>query len=362
MTDQEGARQVVPLRPAAPSVPRTNLVARGRKLARELSGEAQLKVRWGDSIARDLHWVSAYGARGRVVAFGRLSSTVGDWKLIWGTPGAWESPDGDWVEGTLPFHHLVSSGSVSGTGLLAVATGRQGSDQFVHILDVDGTATDVREVLRLGYHDPVRSLDFSPDSSRLVVGTLNGTVRLVDVHRGEELLCIGPTMDSEVGHIKRVNAVLYHSSGSSVLSGSRDGSASLWDALTGKELRRFSHQADLSAVAFAREGGLTLTAGTDGLIKLWDTSRGAQVGMVPSDTLTRAVAVSPDDKWLVWGSGVGQVSVWSLEHERRVGALQLDDSEISRRAVRRLHFLKPKEFLAIFESGAVAQVSIERAS
>ncbi|WP_409991667.1 WD40 repeat domain-containing protein [Plasticicumulans sp.] len=54
-------------------------------------------------------------------------------------------------------------------------------------------------------------------------------------------------------------------SGEQVLTGGMDGSARLWDAASGRELRRFEgHDGAVNSVAFAPSGEQVLTGGDDG--------------------------------------------------------------------------------------------------
>jgi WD40 repeat protein len=136
----------------------------------------------------------------------------------------------------------------------------------------------------------VSSLAFSPDGQKILLGTGDDVSRLLDATTGQELqrfpapasLPANKTFPPIPARVKEgnvwVTAVAFSPDGRSVLTGSRDRSARLWDAATGKELRRFTgHSSDLSSVAFSADGRFILTASDDGTARLWNAQSGAEV-------------------------------------------------------------------------------------
>ena len=76
------------------------------------------------------------------------------------------------------------------------------------------------------------------------------------------------------GHSFAVRAVAFNPDGKSVLSGSVDTTLRLWDAETGKELRRYEGHADsIVCAAFSRDGKWALSGSLDGTMRLWRASR-----------------------------------------------------------------------------------------
>ena len=62
---------------------------------------------------------------------------------------------------------------------------------------------------------------------------------------------------------------------SSILTGSGDNTARLWDLSSGEEVQRFEgHSGDVRAVAFHPNGNQLLTGSSDNTARLWDLSSG----------------------------------------------------------------------------------------
>ena len=68
--------------------------------------------------------------------------------------------------------------------------------------------------------------------------------------------------------------------GKTVLTGSSDKTARLWDAATGRPLGLpMTHQDRVSAVAFSPDGKTVLTGSWDKTARLWDAATGQPLGL-----------------------------------------------------------------------------------
>ncbi|MFZ1681431.1 MAG: NACHT domain-containing protein [Rhizobiaceae bacterium] len=122
--------------------------------------------------------------------------------------------------------------------------------------------------LNIGHWSIVTSAAFSPDGRTVLTGSGDNTARLWEAATGKELCRFK-------GHGDSVIAVAFSPDGRTVLTGSDDNTARLWEAATGKELRRFEgHDGSVTAAAFSPDGRTVLTGSGDKTARLWEAATG----------------------------------------------------------------------------------------
>jgi RNA polymerase sigma factor (sigma-70 family) len=101
----------------------------------------------------------------------------------------------------------------------------------------------------------------------------------------------------------------------SLVSGAVDGRVYLWDATTGKELRRFGNPADDKVHSFALSpDGKKLAVGCrDSDAVLWDVSAGEKLCALPGHAKVHSFAFSPDGRTLATGDESNTIRLWDLE-------------------------------------------------
>jgi WD40 repeat protein/tRNA A-37 threonylcarbamoyl transferase component Bud32 len=168
-----------------------------------------------------------------------------------------------------------------------------------------------------GHSGGVKSVAFSPDGSRLLSGSADGTIRLWDAASGQELHALN-------GHTGVVWSVAFSRDGCRLASGSDDGTIKLWDTASRQELRTFKrHTGAIKSVAFNADGSRLASGSEDQTIKIWDAVSGQEVR-----TLTRhtgpvwTVAFSPDGHRLASGSHDTTVRLWDVGSGKELFLLQ----------------------------------------
>ena len=148
---------------------------------------------------------------------------------------------------------------------------------------------------------------FSPDGKTVLTGSCDKTARLWDAATGRPL---GPPMT----HQGVVVAVAFSPDGKTVLTGSRDKTARLWDAATGRPLGPpMTHQDAVQAVAFSPDGKTVLTGSYDKTARLWDAATGRPLGPpMTHQAGVSAVAFSPDGKTVLTGSYDKTARLWDV--------------------------------------------------
>jgi WD40 repeat protein len=149
------------------------------------------------------------------------------------------------------------------------------------------------------------SAAFSPDGKELALGTDNdAAIRIFDPATGK--------LNRKItGHEKAAVVVVYSKDGKLLASASKDKTARIWDAATGKELHRFQEPEEVEDVALSPDGKLLATK-THKTIRLWDVASGKEVHRFEySSPEHRSVAFSPDGKVLgsdgvLWDAATGK--------------------------------------------------------
>ncbi|HZZ79322.1 MAG TPA: protein kinase, partial [Gemmataceae bacterium] len=129
--------------------------------------------------------------------------------------------------------------------------------------------------------------EFSPDASQVAVA-VDGTVSLIDVKTG--------TQRHVVKHPAAVNALAFSSDGRTLVTGSSDKTAHVWDADTGKPIgKALAHNQEVKLVALHPGGKKLLTFSETGKNKkgdvlLWDltTSKEIHLAWPPTQAMLSA--------------------------------------------------------------------------
>jgi WD40 repeat protein/tRNA A-37 threonylcarbamoyl transferase component Bud32 len=150
--------------------------------------------------------------------------------------------------------------------------------------------------------DNPRCAVFTPDGQSLVIGCMNGRVRVWDLQRQGE-------RQSWQGHSGEVRTVALSPDGKSLATGGNDATAKLWELGTGRLLWELKgHQVQVRSVAFTPDGRTLVTAAGD--VKLWDVATGQERATFAVGKTAFSVAVAPDHGRLAAGCLDGSVLLW----------------------------------------------------
>jgi WD40 repeat protein/serine/threonine protein kinase len=166
-------------------------------------------------------------------------------------------------------------------------------------------------------HQSIRTLAFSPDSKTLLTGSFDGAARLWDVATGR------PVEKSPINHGSNLLAVAFSPDGKTIVTAGFGDDVRLWDAATGQpRAQKLRHPGMVSAVAFSPDGKSLLTAGAStsngGDTSLWDLSAGTARRFHFAQVVW-AVVFSPDGKTFATGESNGTVRLWDVATGQSVG-------------------------------------------
>lgn len=116
-----------------------------------------------------------------------------------------------------------------------------------------------------------------------------------------------------VGHTAAVTMLDVNTNGTVVVSGSRDGTARIWNlgepALPPVVI---THSAPLTVARLSPDGRQVLTAGDDGTARLWNRHRGTPERTFTHAGKINAAGFSPDGRHLLTAGADGMVRVWNV--------------------------------------------------
>jgi dipeptidyl aminopeptidase/acylaminoacyl peptidase len=153
----------------------------------------------------------------------------------------------------------------------------------------------------------IATVAFSPDGTTLAAASWDRSVLLWDAATGREVRRCQ-------GHTLAVAAVAFAPDGRTLVSGGDDHTVRLWDAATGQEVRRLlGHQDQVTAVAFAPDGRTLASADRKGRLCLWDVAAGRLLRQFEDGgPRITGLAFAPDGRTLAAGGCCGGVSLDSV--------------------------------------------------
>lgn len=97
------------------------------------------------------------------------------------------------------------------------------------------------------------------------------------------------------GHTQPVNTVTWSPDGTRIASGGNDNTVQVWDSSTGKRFFSFTkHTNQVTAVAWSPDGTRIASASFDKTVQIWDSQTGSPLAVLHHTNVVNAIAWSPD--------------------------------------------------------------------
>jgi WD40 repeat protein/energy-coupling factor transporter ATP-binding protein EcfA2 len=237
-----------------------------------------------------------------------------------------------------------------------VAGGLHNGDTGIHVFDSE-THQQTSEFN--GHTDYVTSVAFSPDGSRLISGSADGTARIWDTNTQEttQVLSLGTSAwvtvafspnnrtvatgiangrivlwDSDtgeqignplIGHTDGVLTLTFDLIGETLISGSHDTRIIRWDVETGSiiDTPLSAHTDSVTALVFTPDANMLVSASRDRSIVFWDTSnweRSGQPLLGHTDYIT-SLSFNQDTSLLASGSQDNTIRLWDVREQEQIG-------------------------------------------
>lgn len=148
-----------------------------------------------------------------------------------------------------------------------------------------------------GHTDTVRSVEFSPDGSRIVSTSWDNTVRIWDTETANNIKILKGKFS--------VNSASFCSfDGKKIVFASSDNAIRIWDTEIGKCIGKITgHTDSVNSVAFSPNGSQIVSASDDKTIRIWNALTGECIQILKGhSSYTHSAGFSPDGKKIVYAS------------------------------------------------------------
>lgn len=187
------------------------------------------------------------------------------------------------------------------------------SEETVRVWDVESGA-----LVFLGRHeDRVTSVAFSPEGSRVVTASRDGTARVWNVRGHGEPVVLR-------GHQDIVWSARFDSTGGRVVTGSEDHTARVWDADgRGHALSFRGHEQRVQDAAFCLMDTRIFTISRGTVARLWPSDgRGEPLVLRGHNEGIQSAVFSPDGRSVITASADKTAKIWNADSGERLRTLQ----------------------------------------
>ena len=144
----------------------------------------------------------------------------------------------------------------------------------------------------------IRCVQYGPAGDVIAAGDEAGRIHFICAQTGEKILC--PLS----GHSNPVSSVSWSPDGTKLASGSYDKTVWIWEATTGKQLSQLRGHTDrVWSVCFSPDGTKIASGSHDKTVLIWDAASGEQLCSLRCDSAVLSVAYSADGTKLAAGLG-----------------------------------------------------------
>jgi WD40 repeat protein/serine/threonine protein kinase len=176
------------------------------------------------------------------------------------------------------------------------------SERFFHELIIHREKALPPSIASFAHHDLVKDAAFSPDGARILTASRDKTAKLWDAVSGKLI--------ASFAHQDGVNNAVFSPDGARILTASADHSAKLWDAASGRLISSFAHRDRVNDAVFSPDGGRILTASADNTAKLWDAASAKLIASFAHEGAVEDAVFSPDGSRILTASADGTAKLW----------------------------------------------------
>jgi WD40 repeat protein len=161
-----------------------------------------------------------------------------------------------------------------------------------------------RLVLPVGHTGIVYSAEFSPDGQRIVTASRDNTAKVWDASTGKLLYSLE-------GHTWDVNSAVFSPDGQRIVTASDDNTAKVWETESGKLLYSLEgHTDNVHSAVFSPDGQRIVTVSDDAIVIVWNASSGKLLYSLEGQGNLYSAVFSSDGQRIVTASRDSTATVW----------------------------------------------------
>jgi WD40 repeat protein len=162
------------------------------------------------------------------------------------------------------------------------------------------------------------SVAFSPNGRLIATGSADGKARLWSVAGG---LLLGTPFDHESGaRGNAVRSVVFSPDSSRLLTVGGDRFARIFSVTRSEATRRLNNVVLVNSAVFSHDGKLVATGGSDLVVRTWDLGTGQQEDSFRTTGQTTDLAFSPDDRLLAAAGSIDTTArIWTVSDGDLIG-------------------------------------------
>lgn len=177
-----------------------------------------------------------------------------------------------------------------------------------------------------GHAGSILALDWSPDGKTLISGgedasarskSKDSAIRVWDADTGKEIRRIH-------AHTRAITCLAFSPDGRRFCSGSADKTLRIWDLKTGREDPLLeTHHGTVHAVLWNAASSRLLSAGDDRTLRLWETESGKQIAVLEGHTSgVLCAALEPGGLRAASGGEDDTIRIWDLKEHRQLRCIE----------------------------------------